>query len=309
MRVCYLIQSHRSPRQIARLVATLGALSPGSLVLVVHDARACDLERRELRSAAEVQLLTGTAPIERGYLSLLDPYLQGVAWLRDQEADYDWLVYLSGQDYPTHPLAWSERQLAAAVEADGFVRYWPALGTEGPWRRRKQGRLRYYYQYRELPAVLGPLLRLAKGLNGWQSLWHLHLVYGRRLGWRARRTPFEGGRVCYAGWQWTTLRRGCAEAVLASLEGDPELWRYYQRTICPDESIVQTILVNDRRFRLVNDNLRYADTSSARDGRPRLLGEADLDLITQDAYHFARKFELETAPRVLDRLDERLGLP
>ena len=91
------------------------------------------------------------------------------------------------------------------------------------------------------------------------------------------------------------------------MEQDRELIDYYRRTVCPDESLVQTLLVNAGRFRLCNDNLRYADTRGSRDGRPRLLGVADLPLLTAGAYHFARKFDLAYDARVLDLLDERLG--
>jgi hypothetical protein len=305
MRVCYLIQSHRDPRQIARLVAALGGMSPGAFVLVVHDTAGCALDPRALESAAETRCIPARGPVRRGYLSMLEPWFQGVEWLRGAGIDYDWLVYLSGQDYPTQPLARSEAALAEA-DCDGFIRWWPALGTTGPWRRRRQGHRRYYYRYRDAPRWAAPALRLARALNGVQSLVHVHLAYGPRIGLRARRTPFDAGRVCYAGWQWTTLRRACAEFVLAAVERERELVEYYRRTICPDESLVQTLLLNDGRFRLVDDNLRYADTGGP-EGRARVLGVADLDEITRDRYHFARKFDLDHDARVLDLLDERLG--
>ncbi len=306
MRVCYLLQTHRDARQITRLVATLGRQSPGSLVLVAHDQTGCALHAQDLPGPAEVHYLPVPGPIRRGYLSMLDPYFEGVAWLRRQGIDYDWLVYLSGQDYPIQPLARSEA-LLAGTDGDGFLRHWPALGTGGPWRRRRQGLLRYYYQYDDAPAWSAPWLRLARKLNGVQSRFHVHLVYGLRVGRRARRTPFDQGRVCYAGWQWTTLRRACAEHVLETVEREPELVAYYRRTICPDESLVQTILVGSGRFRLVDDNLRYADTSTNADGRPVLLGAGDLEMLTAGGYCFARKFDLEHDSRVLDLLDERLG--
>jgi hypothetical protein len=307
MRVGYLLQTHRDPLQIARLVATLGRMSPRALVLVAHDASGCELDPRTLRGAAEVRHLTVAGPVRRGYLSMLEPYFQAVELLRRETIDYDWLVYLSGQDYPTQPLARTEARLAAS-DADGFLRFWPALGPQAAWGRRRQGFLRYYYRYRDAPPWSTPLLRLLKALNGLQSLVHVHRVYGRRVGVRARRTPFDAGRVCYGGWQWTTLRRACAESILdAARGGEPELLEHFRCTICPDEAWAQTVLVNAGRFRLVDDSRRYADTSKSRDGRPRLLGVGDLDLITSGAYDFARKFDPAHDPRVLDLLDERLA--
>ena len=312
MRVCYLIQSHRDPQQLRRLVATLGRSSPNCLVLVMHDEAHGSIDPASLPCEAELHYRAVSTPVKRGYLSMLDPYLAGVEWLRRRSLDYDWLVYLSGQDYPTQPLAESEAGLAA-TPVDGYLRHWPALSAEGPWRRRRQGLRRYFYRYRDAPAWALPLLRPARALNGIQSWMHVHLVYGPRVGLRLRRTPFDRGRVCYVGWQWTTLRRACVETLLDELACQPELVAHYRDTICPDESLVQTVLVNARaadgapRFRFANDNLRFADNLASTDGRPRVLLEADFERLTSGDYPFARKFDPAVDSRVLDRLDSWLG--
>ena len=86
---------------------------------------------------------------------------------------------------------------------------------------------------------------------------------------------------------------------------------HYRVAICPDESLVQTVLLNARdsagrqRFVFCNDNLRFVDNEKSKDGRPRLLGDEDFARLTSGSYHFARKFDSE-AP-VLDRLDAWLG--
>ncbi|HRC84089.1 MAG TPA: beta-1,6-N-acetylglucosaminyltransferase [Thermoanaerobaculia bacterium] len=305
MRFCYLVQSHTNPVQIGRLVATLGRQSPGSVIVVAHDSTGCRLERQDLPTACELHLLSVPGPMRRGYLSMLDPYFAGLEHLERERVDYGWVIYVSGQDYPTQPLAGFEARLTASG-ADGFLRYWPALSAEGPWQRRHQGKLRYFYQYRDVSAWAAPLLRLLRGTNSWQKLWHVHRVYGPRLGLRARRTPFEGGRQCYAGWQWTNLGRSCTEYLLEASRREPGLVDYYRRTLCPDESLVQTVLLNAGRFRLENDNLRYADNQGARDGRPRILGLADLETITAGGCAFARKFDLEHDARIFDALDQRI---
>jgi hypothetical protein len=305
MRVCYLIQSHREPRQIARLAATLRRQSPGCLVVVAHDESSCRLSPDLFGGDPGIRYLGIPGPIRRGYLSMLDPYFRAVAWLREQREPYDWLAYLSGQDYPLRPLRETEAVLAGA-DCDGFMSWWPAL-DDTPWGRRWQGHRRYYYRYRDLAPPWSRLLRLARRLNGWQSRYHVHLAYGPRLGRRADRTPFENGRVCYAGRQWTTLRRRCAEFVVDQAARDPELMTHFADTICPDEAVVQTLLLNAGQFRFMNDNLRYANTEGRRDGSALVLGEADLPALLACGYHFARKFDLERGARALDLLDERLG--
>ena len=272
----------------------------------MHDETQGAVDPSSLSSAAELHYRPVRTAVRRGYLSMLDPYLAGLEWLRAARVDYDWVVYLSGQDYPAIPLARSEAVLAEAP-FDGFVRFWPALSGDGPWRRRRQGKRRYYYAYRDASRWAVPLLGAAKSLNGIQALLHVHLVYGPRVGVRRMRTPFRGGLVCYAGWQWTTLRRACAEALLDELARQPELVDHYRLAICPDESLVQTVLVNARdsagrqRFAFCNDNLRFVDNAASKDGHPRLLGDEDFARLTSGPFHFARKFD--SAAPVLDRLD------
>lgn len=301
VRAAYFVQTHRAPAQVLRLLATLRRGSPDAVLLVGHDPTGEPLDRGAL-AALGAELFHCAEPPRRGRWSLFAPYVEAVERLAAAGADYDWLVYLSGQDYPVLPLAESERRLAAA-EVDGHLTWIDAVAPSREGRRR-QGRLRYFYRYRDLPR-LAPALRVLRRANGLQPWWHVHLTYGPRFGVRARRTPFGPAlRPCW-GSQWTTLRRAAAETVAAAARGPLADW--FRHTVCPDEAFAQTVLVNDPRFRLVNDNLRYADVAGAKDGHPRVLRLADGPMLAAGGYAFARKLDMATDPALFDWLDERAG--
>lgn len=304
-RFVYFIQSHRSAEQVARLVRTIRRSSPASHVLVGHDARFTPLTRGELPELPGVDLFTVRGPVERGELTLLAPYFQAIEKLARDGVDYDWLVYLSGQDYPTQPLAAAERLLAAS-ERDGFLLWWEAFRPDNPWGRRRQGRFRYAYRYVRVNERYAPWLRLLRRVSPLRSLLHVHLTYGPHLGLRRLRTPFRDGFVCYAGTQWTTLRRPCVDFLAEAVKRERDLVDYYRRTICADESLVQTILINSGRFRFENDSLRFVDMAGTRNGSPRTLTVADLPRLTAGDAMFARKFDTAVDSAVLDRLDEHL---
>lgn len=304
MRVAYFVQSHRDPAQVARLLGTLRRGSPGAHLMVGHDGRHSTLTQDDLPPG--VDLFFPPPPIERGELSLLSPYFQALERLAEQRVELDWLVYISGQDYPTQPLARSEASLAAA-EVDGFLVHWEAFAPVNPWGRRRQGRVRYGYQYRKLAPRWTRLVDFLRPLNRVQTFLQLHTTYGPRLGVRARKTPFGPQRICFAGIQWTTLRRSAVDALRASLRSESELLAYYTRCICADESLVQTLLVNCRDLRFANQSLRFADFSGSRDGRPRTLRCADLSALADPRVHFARKLDASAEPELLARLDERLA--
>ena len=80
-------------------------------------------------------------------------------------------------------------------------------------------------------------------------------------------------------------------------------------TQTPEESLVQTVLVNGGRFRLVDDDLRYIDYEHTHRGSPRTLTVADVPRLASGKYHFARKFDLAVDAEVLDRIDREILEP
>jgi len=307
LRICYFIQSHLAPPQVRRLIATLRRARPDNFLLIGHDGFAGHCSADELRRVVDVDVFAAREPARRGYFSMLEPYFDAVDWLDRRAVAYDWLVYLSAQDYPLQPLRDFEALLAAA-RGDGFLRFWDAADPVNPWGRRRQGVVRYHYQYSDAPGWAHPALPLLRAANRLQRLVHCHLTYGPRIGVRGSgRLPFDDTLRCYAGTQWTVLRRGCAEYVTERVRGGDAVVQWLRRTICPDEAVVQTLLVNSGRFQLVNDDLRYVDMSGSQDGRPRTLTAKDLPALTSGPYYFGRKFDPDVDAEVLDRLDDRIG--
>jgi hypothetical protein len=303
MKPVYLVRTHRDPAQILRLVRSIRRGSPAGRIVVWHDPSGAPLAPALFAGLAGVELVVDREPTRRGGFTMLSGYLRAIESLL-AESGFDWLVYLSGQDYPTQPLAASERFLAASG-ADGFITWWGVRAADSPWGRRR-GVRRYYYRYYDPPPWAHRLLRGLRKANDLQKLVHLHTTYGVRLGVRAR-VPFGPGLACYGGLQWHALSRPCVEHLADFAHQRPDVLAHYARTILPDESYLQTALVNAGRFRLVNDDKRYYDFAGSRDGHPRTLTLADLPRITTGGYHFARKLDLASDPELFDRLDARLA--
>jgi ubiquinone biosynthesis protein COQ9 len=90
------------------------------------------------------------------------------------------------------------------------------------------------------------------------------------------------------------------------LEQNPDLLKYYKRTVVPDESLIQSVLINSQKFNLCNESKRYADTYERIDGHARALDLADYETLISSDFHFARKFDLNTNSAILDKLDKFL---
>jgi hypothetical protein len=308
MTCCYLIQSHSDPAQCLRLVSTIKRSSPKARVLVIHDGRRVDLDTEPFKKWSGVEVLVRRERVERGEFSVLSPLLAGLEELLSREGgrprwEFDWLVYLSAQDYPVRSLGELEDELAAS-RCDGFLAHWDLRGEDNPWKPR-QGRMRYYSQYRRLPDWTWAALKAVRFLGKLSPL-RFHLTYGPFLGWEPRHTPFEGTLRCYGGSQWWTLSRPCVEHLGAAIAEDEPLVKWFRRTIAPCEALVQTVLVNSGKFELSPNNRRFVDFAASADGRPRTLTRSDLPRFTAGRFDFARKFEMSQDPELLDLIDQQL---
>jgi hypothetical protein len=272
--VAYLVLSYTHPELVRRLVARLR----GGLVAVHHDDRRCAL--------GEVDALRIPAtPIEWGHGSQLAAILRCLRALRDHE--WDWVVLLSGQDYPVRPVAEIETALLGA-EVDAFIRFTPVP----PLRLRRGGvdefARRYAYRWRPVRgaapvlAQLDPLVQVR------------HLPSGVFAG-----VPAPPPLPVFHGSDWFSLSRRAVETVLAAPEPVVD---HFLHTIIPTEAFVHTVLANSE-LRLANEHRRYAVFDPPSAPSPRVFGLDDVDALLASGADFARKFD-DVA--VLDEIDRRL---
>ena len=289
MTVVYIVISHRNPEQVVRLVRVLRE-GPSARVLVRHDPHGERLGRERIEAA-------GGEPVEDriksrwggwSHLRLI------VSCLREAAArhDPDWVLVLSGQDYPLRSLADIEADLGSSP-ADarlGSVRevetQRPAGGDDEFFLRC---RYRHYARPRVFPSSLPRPIR--------------PLVYARDL------PPLVGVRRIYpaplrffASADWLTLGRAGIRAVLAASE-NRRLTRHFRRVAVPSESFFASVLLSDPSLIVERDNRRFS-RFAAGSPHPDTLTSDDYDRLVASGADFARKFDATRDPRVLDLLDE-----
>jgi hypothetical protein len=301
MKVVYFIQSHKNPEQICRLIRVIKESSPDSLVLISHDFSCSNLDLTSLQQFSGIELIARNKSARRGDDSVFRIYLDGINWLYEHNCNFDWVICLSGQDYPTQPIPKIEAFLAT-TKYDGFLKYWEVLTEQSPWSQ-EAGRKRFFAQYVSLPQWskwwLRKVSRIEPFIPRLQIQWRFALI-----GLEAKSVPFNDDFKCYGGWYWNTLSRKCIDFLSNYLEENPDLWKFYQRTLAPEESLIATVLLNSNQFNICNDCLRYLDFPSELFGYAQSLTEKDYDKIVGGNYHFARKIEPKSDNKLLDLLDE-----
>lgn len=290
MNTAYVVISHRAPEQVLRLARTLRAGSPDSTVVLHHDDRAVGVDEAALRALGRVERVLPPTPVAWGWTSQLDMLLRCFRHALER-VEFEWLVVLSGQDYPIRPLA----DVEASLRSGGFDGYVEGVPVAPPsWSRAETDEFarRYFYRYRAVRAP-GPALRRAVSAAR-------PLVTLRDMPWGAALGVRSGGPglPVRRGADWLTLSRRAVEVVAGA---PPELIRHYRRALMPTESFPHTVLYADPSLRLSGDTRRYTAWAPG-SLHPAVLGMADLDAVLASGADFARKFDDGAVLDALDRV-------
>lgn len=317
-RITYVVIAHAREQQLLRLVRVLRHECPNSSVVIHWDSQAPPLDPAPFLELGSVFMVGNPVHPEWGGFEMVTALSRSMRTALDLTS-FDWLVLLSGQDYPIMPLERVQQELAASG-VDAFVdAHRVASGRWAfRWRRSADTRLgrRYYFAYVAVPAIgkwlprclRGAILRAAFLVDECQpfaSLWPMPAGVRWRLGVRRLRAPFCPSRPCRVGSQWFNLSRRGVERILDHAGEHSAIARHYRRTIIADESLFQTVICADPELAVRLDNARYqiwADTESPL--HPDTLTIDRLDEILTCGKHFARKFDDQIDSEVLDRIDE-----
>jgi hypothetical protein len=293
----YLIASHGDGRQLPRLIRRIREERPQARIVVHHDRKSAP--RVPAEDLAAVEFVSDPVDVRWGDFSMVEMVLHAARWLlAEGRPGFDWVVLLSAQDYPAVSLAEFEERVSSA-EVDGFLDFAPAETAYAAENAR-----RYDFSYRVLPGwAARPLGALDRRNPFPRSVQFAAGRIGARIGFPARRSPFGPRFRCYRGAFWWTLSRAPLRYLVDYAAAHPDVVAHYRRTLHPDESFVQTVLLNAGRFRLSPDYGRYIAWTRPTDIGPRVLTAPDLPAILDSGAAFARKFDPAVDTEVLDALD------
>lgn len=298
---CYLLMCHADKEVVLRAAARVRATSPEATIVLRHDRGEAFITAAD---AAEVgaEVFDSTISVRWGGWSMVEAELEALEHvLRSPQPD--WVVMVSGHDYPVPRLADWQVEVAASG-ADALV-----FATPRPRHRR------YVYSWRPLPAWLLGLPRAARWvlrgiwhrlLGPWQQLVIVHRV-PRGAGWlvgiRRFRTPFPAadGTRYMKGSQWMTLSARAIEQLLAAHAAGR--WApFFQTTRIPDESYLQTLLYADDELTVADVPttwVRFADKSP----HPIVIDIDAVPEILHAGTAFARKVVAGVSEPALDLID------
>ncbi|RYG88981.1 MAG: glycosyl transferase [Alphaproteobacteria bacterium] len=274
--IAYLLLVHRFPDQFERLFRAIH--HPDHHYVVHVDANAePDIRRRIeafLSTYPNAAMLESRPALWGGY-SLVDAELRGMAKLLEMDANWEFFINLSGQDFPLK----SQSAIRAFLSANRGKEFIRAV-DQAAVRPDTMARLRNYVvesRHRVIRTIL--------------------------------RRPFLRKTTPYIGNQWMIVSRRFCEFVSHNPRVE-RFKRFYRHTFIADESFFQTVMMNTGDHgEVVNDDLRTIDWIP--DGeiklRPRTFTAADVQLLKPGKDLFARKFDADVDAEILTLLERRIA--
>ena len=295
MRLTYIILAYKLPDVLIRLVDRLDVGSPS---FIVHVDRKTDDATYQamtdgLAGRSNVHFLEERVECHWGEFGRVAASIAGLRHFVAHGGADDRVVLLSGQDYPLKP--------AARIEA--FFRERPGIS---------------FLEHFAMPdfgwQVDGGMYFLERGraATGLSAIEVMHNMYDlidadRHDPTERRRLP--RGLKPFHGSSWWAFTYDRAEYVVRFVDEHPEVVRFFDNVVVPDEMFFQTILLNaPLSDDIKSDALHFVDWSPPRTPHPKLLDVGDFHRLVSTNYLFARKFDPGHDAAILDLLDDHLGL-
>jgi hypothetical protein len=286
MEKAYIILAHKCPDQLARLIARL---NDGNSSFYIHIDRKADLPAFSLLPENERIIKIKRIRTRWAGYSLVQATLNALKQIRDSGRPVERVILLSGQDYPIK----NNRYIDAYLETSPYKVFLEHTAIPDHKRWTPRGglyRLDKYYM-----GSKGHQYLTAKALN-FLSLFLVSLQ---------RRLP--GDLTAYAGSQWWILDTRAVEYILKYVRDNPGYSRFHRYTFAPDELFFHMILLNANDERLSesirNDDLRFMIWKDTNNAHPDILKKTDLPKILDSDALFARKFDPESDPEILNLID------
>jgi hypothetical protein len=309
LQLTYIITAHKYPEQLARLIDRLNG--DGTTFFVHVDKKTDAVTYNQmvaaLRRFPNVRFLQKRFPCH--YMTLfgaVQAQLQALREIFETGTACDYLLYVTGQDYPIKTNA-DIRATLGQSGGKSFICHFP-LPFEG-WHpsggkiTQSASRIECWHFY-----VLNQYIRLPRKLRQCtrpfsveqSPLWFVASLL------LPKKRKFPVGFTPHGGWAYWCLSREQAAYVDQFAQTHPDFVKYFRFAKSADETFFQTVLLNSPfKDQIINDDLRFVDWSN-NDCTPRILRAADLPKLAASPKLFARKFDVLVDTEVLNLIDEKL---
>lgn len=291
-RVAYMLQIHNSPEQVNKFIKQL--LSGDEADIYIHiDQKSYQSIKGKIIEGPHVMVLPESVDCEWGDISQIDTTLVLLHAVMASNKSYDYVCLRSGQDL---------------LVKDGFHDY----------LSENSGNV--FLNYRSMTNELGlvelswPKITRRRYTSAHPVRIYRRMVqefHRRGLNLSPNRNYWPKEYSFYKGSQWFTIPFEVAKYMVDFLEKNEWYYKFFENTLIPDESFFHTLIMNSPfKEDVVNDNLlflKWGETLKDRNS-PQFLTSEDIPVIENSGHYFARKFDENIDPVVVNYFTEKYSL-
>lgn len=276
MKTAFLMLVHKYPTQVER---TLRKMYHPDFDFFIHlDKKADSKSYLNIKTLPNVFFVKNRVDVTWGGYSIIKATFNGVREICQTGNEYNFINFLSGQDYPIKPAEVIARFFEENT-GNEFIKYRDILSD---WNEAQVRYKKYFLTDFNFKGST----RLERIINFFASEkkmpYNFH-PYGESMFWM--------------------LSTEVASYIVDRVQNDKKLESFFTYSWGTDEFLFQTILMNSPyRERVINNNYRYVDWSEQK-AHPKILRTEDFDKLKKSSMMFARKFDIFKDRIVLDLLD------
>ena len=210
MQIAYLILAHKNPEQLRRLVNKLNTDKTSFYIHIDAKVENTELFFNYLSGFSKVQYIQKRVKVNWGAFSMVEATLNSLKEIVNTGRNYDYVVLMSGQDYPIKSNHFIE-QYYSKYRGREFIKYdsFPA------WELPKGGmdRIDYYYDYDNL----------------FSACYSANAdIFEKAMRERRAKRRFIPGMVPYSGSQWWSLTLECIKSIINLVNANYEIINFYR---------------------------------------------------------------------------------
>jgi hypothetical protein len=286
IKIAYIITAHHHPEQLFRLINRLDSEGVSFLIHINKNMEEMYRTCRETLADRQNCIFVKRVPLWWGDFGMVRALLNSIKEICERALDVDFVINLSGQDYPIKTNE-KIKEILAQYVGHQLMEYFPlpckTWGENG-------GRFRYerFHFW-----VFGRRFRFVPSRLDWL------LRYKRQLPYSL--TP-------YGGSAWWCFSKECIDYLnnFAHSKQGMEVCAFFKHTIGSSEIFFQTVILNSPLANtVINREMSEINWTRAA-SRPNVWTKDDIGQLKDSGLLFARKFDPVECAEILDLLDEEV---
>ncbi|MEJ7779037.1 MAG: beta-1,6-N-acetylglucosaminyltransferase [Daejeonella sp.] len=282
MKIATVITVYKQPELVERLLRTMEHI--GFDFYLHIDEKVDFKEYSYLATLPNTYVLKKRFDIKWAGYSMIDALVYGMNEVLKSGIEYDFISHMSAQCYPIKRV----QLIYDFFDLHKGINFLNCEASPSAWWNKAKERYEIYH----FPAYS------IKGIH------RLSNVLTKIL--PKRKLPFDYTLYGGAFGAYWTITTATAEYIIDYLKQNRKVQSFFRKTWGPDEVLFNTLVMNSPfNTQVINNNYRYIDWSAGL-ANPKVLTIKDYDYLASSDALFARKFDLEVDPEILNIIDKNL---